>query len=497
MGNRSQMIKKIVTGKCLIAADIDKTYVEQGKPEEKTSFLIDLSPKLNKAANLGTNLAVITGNSMDELSKRFLSWFIQQLCTTNSFHTIDQLHLFCNSGGIYIHFSKKDEAIKQFLSVEDCDYKEIMKQITYDENDKLHIRPEFIQNDYIQKTMIPDKDSALIVHILDKIWEEYKNYINTNIEKLKEEYYIFEEPPKKTQRSFYDFIDRNTNEIHDYILGVDKREIKNKCNENISTFTAQVTLKPILSWHYAKEKKNKFKNDERTEIVKKIQQELDSIGLSQYCVREGGRSSIDITLEKVDKAYALEYLIDKLNIGGQRRFLEKFGSNTIYLGDEVINGSGNDYAVTRIPGVLVLAVNSDPEYVPFLSNVLVPSCVLTGPKASATILSKYNNIAEERIAILENSKSDQFSGKNAITLLKENWFVDRILEKVHSKEFNRNLSMDEKNMLHTLVTLVCREDNSAKDWISILVKEFDEILSTLEKNNYVKISGLGSSHPDN
>ena len=112
-----------------------------------------------------------------------------------------------------------------------------------------------------------------------------------------------------------------------------------------------------------------FENDLRTILIKKIQDKLDSLGLNHYIARPGGRSSIDVTLEKVNKAYAMEFLIDKINLQGQTRLGKHFGSNAIYFGDEVIVGGGNDYPVTRIPGLLVIAVNPEKELIPFLSHV--------------------------------------------------------------------------------------------------------------------------------
>jgi hypothetical protein len=71
-------MENIITSKCLIAADVDKTYVEQGNANEQEAFLLNMAPQLNKAAILGTNLALITGNSMHELMTKFLRWYCRE-----------------------------------------------------------------------------------------------------------------------------------------------------------------------------------------------------------------------------------------------------------------------------------------------------------------------------------------------------------------------------------------------------------------------------------
>ncbi|MBN2286159.1 MAG: hypothetical protein JXI43_06905 [Tissierellales bacterium] len=488
----------IITYKCLIAADVDKTYVEQGNANEREAFLLNLAPQLNKAAILGTSLALITGNSMHELTTKFLKWYIKELCTTKTLNTLTKLHLFCNSGGIYAHFSEDSETIKKIACNLKYDENEIFDMLTEKDGKEIAIKPEFIQLDYLEKTKISEAHEKRIVEILEEIKNDYTEYIKAKYTRIKNEYFLEDEPIDDKNGSKCNFIvdpEKHTKNN----VNIQCRKVQYLNGETLSCCTSQITVKPILSWRYAKNIKTKFNNDLRTKLVCKIQEKLDSNGLSQYIARPGGRSSIDITLEKLDKAYALEYLIDKLNIAGQKRFGEKYGCNTLYLGDEVISGGGNDYAVTRIPGVLVLAVNPELELIPFLSNVLVTSDVLSGPTAAANILANYNEIAQ--VMIEKYKKNIQPIRKNvipnAIYMLKEKWFIERIREKVNSITFANNLSMEEKNMLHTLVTLICREDNSAKSILSSILREFDEVMATLENADLIKIKGCGSSHPDN
>src|SRR5271166_2240479 len=100
--NRDEAVRR--TGRrCLIAADIDKTIVEQGNPNERSEFLTVVAPKLVVAAQNGMNLAFLTGSSMQELCERFLKWLIQHLCLTSHLRLLGQFHFFCNSGGVYAH----------------------------------------------------------------------------------------------------------------------------------------------------------------------------------------------------------------------------------------------------------------------------------------------------------------------------------------------------------------------------------------------------------
>src|SRR5438874_1340625 len=90
--------------RCLIAADIDKTLLDQGHSEERELFRVKIAPELIRAADYGASIALLTGNSMEQLSKRFLKWLVSHLCYTRKLHLIDQFHFFCNSGGVYARF---------------------------------------------------------------------------------------------------------------------------------------------------------------------------------------------------------------------------------------------------------------------------------------------------------------------------------------------------------------------------------------------------------
>lgn len=62
--NNDAQSRVAVAERCLIAADVDKTILEQGCNEERELFLEKVAPGLVNAAAHGTNLAFLTGNSM-------------------------------------------------------------------------------------------------------------------------------------------------------------------------------------------------------------------------------------------------------------------------------------------------------------------------------------------------------------------------------------------------------------------------------------------------
>jgi len=82
MDKAGERAKRMITEPCLIAADVDKTLLEQlpAHKEERNRFLVGITPRLISAAEIGTNLAILTSNSMDQLCTRFLLYLLEELC---------------------------------------------------------------------------------------------------------------------------------------------------------------------------------------------------------------------------------------------------------------------------------------------------------------------------------------------------------------------------------------------------------------------------------
>lgn len=490
-----------ITNTCLIAADVDKTYIEQSDDPklDRQRYLSDIAPSLVEAAKLGTNLAVVTGNSMHSLTERFLRWTIVALCRSDAINQIGRFYFFCNSGGVFAHIPSTDEKIVRLEGEGRTNASAIFESLTTLRNDKRAFKSEFIDEAYIKKTRIYTDDVPQIKTILDEVKNIYFLEVTKNLERLRQEYHINHKDDIKElgaeteKKTIYDLYNKH-GELSK--PSVDERPVEYRDAKGPQEAMVQITLKPMLSFRHALEPQKKFGEDLRTKYIPLIQERLDTMGLSKYIARPGGRSSIDITLEKIDKAYALEFLIDFLNLQGSTRQGLKFGSNAIYIGDEIIVGGGNDYAVTKIPGLLVFAVNFDQKLIPMLSKVMVPHTKSTGPKATKKVLKEYIDIAEELISTYKWSaakKGGPIMTKNAIHAFKEKYFLKRIKDKVNSS-LSKEVSVDDLQTLHAFITMIYREDPAASKWISILMNELDSIMThiSVEENHMA----YGTSHED-
>jgi hydroxymethylpyrimidine pyrophosphatase-like HAD family hydrolase len=476
--------KDIITKSCLIAADIDKTFLHQDFEKERNTFETYLAPLLAVAATDGTNLAVITGNSLEQLSTRFFRYLVEYFARNKQTELLSQFHFFCNSGGVYFCFEREYFLRHRIPNNPQKIYNHFLHL-----NRGFLIKEKFLDKIYISKTAIDFKTISIINKILTEEWNKYIDEIGKKEKKLKKQYYLDEEPPKDSNSFSYPYED-----VKNMKDPIDLRELKYGKN---SKYSVQITLKPVLSWRHARKQESAFNNDFRKKIIMSIHNEFKKHGLTNYTANPGGKSSIDITKSKLDKAYALTYLIDKLGIEGNELYGKKFGSNVLYLGDEVISGGGNDYSVTKIDGVLVLAVNKEPKFAPFKSKVIIPTTV-TGPEASEAVMSIYNKDTREEIAkAAKRIAKGQYPKMNAIDIFKQNWFSEKIDAKIARIIDNPNISTSDLQVLYTFITLISRDDVSSKKWMNIMVNELDEIMEALDKIESERIAGIGSSHPDN
>jgi len=467
--------RTFITNPCLVAADIDKTFLNHGCADDRREFIRNVAPELLKVASSGTNIAVVTGNSMKELTSRFLKYLFKYLEDNSGIDVLGKFHFFCNSGGVYFHID--DEDLK---SQKQCK----LDRLIFDPKNPNQIKSKFINREYLEKTKIDPADIEKIKEVLQTEWEKYLNDLKRNMKLLQKEYYL-KEGPRTDGDSFK----------YPLELALDGKEhvdIRFLNFEKDLQRTVQITIKPILSWKHAINPEKKFNNDKRSELITNIHKRFDQIGLTNYIASAGGNTSIDITKSKLDKSYAIRFLIDHLGIEGNARKGEKYGSNVIYLGDEVIAGGGNDFPVTKIDGVLVLAVNKIPKYVPFKSRVIIPN-ELTGPDASALVLSEFNHIVQLELSRWTTKRIEkEFPKKNAIQLFKEKWFLSKIKEKI-DKTLVEKMSTEEFQVLYTFISLISRNDESAQKLTNILVNELDEIMEALDENEFERISGIISS----
>lgn len=451
-----------VTERCLIAADVDNTIIAQGDRRDREAFLLTLGPRLIETASLGTHLALLTGNNMDALTSRVLKWLIEQLCHVRDLGLLSRFHFFCNSAGVYAHFPQNDPDIMRLCAdAKTCsDSAAVMQTLTkpgVDER-KLAICPRFIDPIYIRRTAILEDE-------LDEIRSILQEYGTSYMRRLTERRSSFERNYDLTQVCDGSALIAATPEVRTVEYGPDSEP---------QLATVQITLKPILSFRYARNPSRMFGKDLRSQLISTIQKRLDMRGLGHYTARAGGRASIDVTIAKLDKAYGLEFLIDHLNLQGQAHQGQRFGSNTIYFGDEVIVGGGNDYPVTRIPGLLVFAVNSDRELVPYLHHVFIPSTILEGPEATAQILTSFNQCATR---LLKGRSGRVHDGRTALDVLKEEILAKRVADRIAELQTSHRLSLEDWQALHAFVSLMSRTDPAAREWLTILTSQLDAIMT--------------------
>ncbi len=470
--------KKFITSTCLIASDIDKTLLNVGSKSEEGDFVLNVAPELLKIALAGTNIAVVTGNSFGEISSRFFRFLFNYLVRKSKIEVLSKFHFFCNSGGVYFHIN--DEDLKLLKN-------EGPGQQFFDLENPNSIKSKFIFKSYLDRTEINTSDIEKIKEVLEIVWNDYLSNLENNIMQYKAEYYIDKEPEKDSESVQYP--------INIALDGSDHVDIRYLYFEDRPKSTVQITLKPVLSWKYAVEPGKKINADIRKNLIDRIHERFDLLGLTSYTASAGGNSSIDVTKSKINKAYAIRFLVDHLGIEGNERKGEKFGSNVIYMGDEVLSGGGNDFPLTKIDGVLVLAVNKIPKHVPFKSRVIIPN-PKSGPEATSLVLSLFNKNVKSELKRWERlNPQNDFPQKNAIKLFKEKWFSEKINGKIKNTFTENKLSTEELQILYTFITLIHRNDESAKKWTNILVNELDEIMEALDDNELERFSGIGSSYP--
>ncbi len=493
--------RRAITSKCLIATDVDKTILQQSQKEEeeRLEFLRESVSQLAQVARQGSSVALLTGNSMHQMCSRVLNWLTEWLCQTRELELIGRFHFFCCSGGVYFHLDPQHDDLREVLGTErdhHAQHAAFRDVIQSDQNGELCILPQFVDPTYVERCLILAEHAGLIEEILanaaDWYWDELNNGLDEN-EKVYDLEWIRDKETKDLVKP----------EAESRTALYGPKALHNKA-------TVQITLKPILSFRQAKckcedrdcdcyvSRERLIRYDWRTRVIERIQAELDCRGLDHYVARPGGRASIDVTLDTLDKAYALEFLIDRLKVHGNSRRGQEVGSNTIYFGDEVIVGGGNDYPVVRIPGLLVIAVNLERELVPFLHEVFVPSKVFVGPKATARMLTQYNERVDQLVGRYVKGRGEgesaQMPRRNAIEEFKIRLFKRRIDDKLTRMAGSKDSQVDDWQTLHTFTTLLGRNDATARKCLGMLVRQLDGFLSEIAESGGNALRAIGDSH---
>ena len=235
--------RRLITGRCLIATDIDKTILRQTDDEnqEKMDFFRQVAPQLVEAARLGANIAFLTGNSMHQMCSRVLKWLVEQLCLTNDLKLIGQFHFFCNSGGVYLHFDPDHEDLRSVFEsgLKRREQRKKFLKAIYEvrENDQHCVQPQFIVSSYVERCMIEPAEIGTIKDILERAAERYLIDLAQNAGAYDQQYVL-----SWIRDVNGDFI-RPAAEMGttEYYSG-----------ESIRGGAVQVTLKPILSFRQAR-----------------------------------------------------------------------------------------------------------------------------------------------------------------------------------------------------------------------------------------------------
>lgn len=474
--------ESIVAKSCLIATDVDKTILAQSgnADDEKNEFVRSLAPALVDAARLGVNICFLTGNSMKQLASRMLQLLVRSLCARKEIRLLEKFHFFCNAGGVYAHFSETDSAVADLVK-RDCVRREhlevadVMDVLTKRISKKeIVIRPRFLDRRYLVETLISSEELARIETVLGRVGRRYAAAFKAKAPALKKSYDV---------EKFLRDGKRRTPQVH-------RRMIEFGGDSDPDSGSVQLTLKPILSFHYANPRQKtriaREQRDLRSKFIREINEELREDGLSSFVARAGGRTSIDVTSEFLDKKFALEHLIWRLGVKGVERNGEKPGTNTIYLGDEVLVGGGNDYAVRHIPGLLVLAVNEEKALVPFAENIYIPHELFAGPEASSYFLKSF--VVEASSLYREcQVRGKDYSKGNAVVAYKRKLFGNRIRN--FARQTDR-LTADELQMVHALVSLMSRRERADRNWVSIVTENLDAIMKNLAERHGFALDAL-------
>jgi hypothetical protein len=289
-----QGIENILAGGSLIALDCDRTILtcNPDPAVEQFQFMSKMGPVLLEAASRAT-IAIITANGMLQLSNRLINPLLELLHEYDKMHLLPQFHFFCSGAGLYFTFNIDSTQNKSL-----ADWKSQLLDKEWGINEC------YIIEHYAQLTTFNGELPA-IIEIANKFCEKL---IKTN---------------KETDEK-------------QIVPEIQLRQIK--IFNHI--FTPQVTIKPLSS-----SSKHDVRSNALTFLVKKFKQN----NLGNLTVKTGGTTSIDITQSKVDKSYALNYLIDKLNLRME---------NVFYVGDE-FTVNGNDFTVSNDSDICCFNVSSN------------------------------------------------------------------------------------------------------------------------------------------
>jgi hypothetical protein len=467
----------------LIAVDIDDTVARRGDQQEREHFQHEIAPRLTEILEHDMRLALISGNSMEQLCRR-LKWLVRFLCFVDKLRLLSHVHCFCNSGGVYARIPPDDEVLAGLISGNVTDSREAWEALTVPSGRLRVLSPRYVDSAYLEKTKIQDDDAIDIHDILSQVAAGYCESLRGALGRELVDLWRSSTSPGPGAAALFDEEGNACPPL------IDSRTVQH--GPAGSNALVQITLKPIASRRCFPRGLVARRDDIRPGIVSRIQALLELKGLDHYTARAGGRTSIDITRSRVDKAYALEFIIDRLYLAHGR----EVGSRTLYFGDEVFANGGNDYSVLRIPGLLIFAVNADPTSAPFHHNVLVPSDVTSGPPACADVLARLamelRRLSAERGRGIGQRETP--AATDAVEAFKAALFRGRCRDKFDRVAARGNSF--QLQCLHTFLTLLCRDDPTACKLLRLVTGQLDDIVDFALGPDSSMQAAIGASHPD-
>lgn len=426
-GGRSKKVAR-----SLVAFDVDKTVLHQGKEDELALFRHGICRTLIRAAQHGLLLAAITGNSLQQLASRFLKALVEELCTQGVLELLCNFHFFCNGASLYIHIDPQrcQEFASLLAAAGSLGIEELQAQAAnciFDPPGA--VRSRFVLSRYAQQCCIPQEDAADIVAVCDEECQRWWNSIAGPDGKclgMRERFYIAGgdgADATMRQEAASDAVNKEA-AVFGPCRAAPAATTRTCVAGDGVRYITSVNVLPVLSFRHARGRVLPSAEDPRMRLVAIIRERMQRMGLVRYIVNPGGRSTIDISHHLVNKRSALVWLLRQLGAEGVEQLGEPLGVNAVYFGDEVIL-HGNDLAVAEVPGVLVFAVNELRQRVPFRTNVELPTetTALLGPEATQAVLEDLVQFVEVR---LQSSEPD---GRSVIAAWKERRLMQRLKRK--------------------------------------------------------------------
>uniref|UniRef100_A0A7S4QX01 Uncharacterized protein n=1 Tax=Alexandrium monilatum TaxID=311494 RepID=A0A7S4QX01_9DINO len=424
----------------LVAFDVDKTVLHQGEPDEIERFLAGVGQTLANLAELGFNLAAVTGNSLSQLSSRFMQAVVQALCARRKLKCIQQFHFFCNGAAVYVHIdpARSPELADLLQRADGLEADALRAQAMaclFDES--RIVRPCFLLVRYIQQCSIPDRDKGAVLEICNseaRTWWDSMGPVDGVLpQSIREAFYIATgdaEADKQLKAEAKADPVNSEASLFGPLGGAPKAATRESTAADGRQYTTSVNILPILSFRHARRQVLAPRNDPRMQVIERIRSRMRTAGLARYIVSPGGRGTIDICHHLVNKRSALVWLLRRLNIEGVEQLGEPMGVNVIYFGDEVAL-NGNDLPIADIPGVSVFAVNELADRVPFRTNVELPKqfSAAAGPEGTKAILDNVVMFVESR---MRADGTDPWGGTSAVAAWKERRLIERVDRKVRT-----------------------------------------------------------------